>query len=227
MLDQEMAGYLLLGLTTLALLFWGLVFHLIRNSRLSLGTAPAEESWGLEGSEGTHAPPDLSGSEEVPGEAQDLVRKAIALLVRGSVFGPIRIVETQPDWIHFERIASKDPMPQNMAMFTGGELEFSQVRPGVTRVDWFILGNESRKRLWHASLMNYAGLVVIAIGALVIYRFCVLSKIEAIRWQTFQMLQTVHILWPPLLIRGLAKKGIDGARSLFVAFVSNVPHVPE
>ena len=47
---------------------------------------------------------------------------------------------------------------------------------------------------------------------------------EALDWQTFQMLQAIHFLWPPFLFGYLYRKWWSAAGAALETMVHNLPH---
>jgi hypothetical protein len=74
---------------------------------------------------------------------------------------------------------------------------------GSTRVEW---------ELTRGTGQLLAGMIVVGLGALVVVglhlalrTYVLPSPHEAVRAQVIQMVQAVHVLWPPFLIAGLAR----------------------
>lgn len=57
----------------------------------------------------------------------------------------------------------------------------------------------------------FLGIPLLMVLSAVIWYFCVSHKHPAMRWQVLQMLQMVHVLWPPFLfvsLAGLMRRGV-------------------
>jgi hypothetical protein len=101
----------------------------------------------------------LAGSAEVEGQASALASRAAAVLAQGSpsAFGPVMIVEKADDHVRFERAGvgvSNQPAGQ---CFRRGELRFTPLAPGRTRVEWAVEPADLRWLLWLGGLFQAAG----------------------------------------------------------------------
>ena len=73
-----------------------------------------------------------------------------------------------------------------------------------TRARWEITGQVGL--LGAAKTVVVVGAIVVAGLYCALRAFVVTSDHEAVRWQALQMVQAVHVLWPPFLLAGLARK---------------------
>lgn len=60
-----------------------------------------------------------------------------------------------------------------------------------------------------------------------IYTYVASSPNPATRWQTLQMLQAVHFLWPPFLFGALYRRGVKEVVAQLEALVHNLPFYGE
>jgi hypothetical protein len=79
--------------------------------------------------------------------------------------------------------------------------------------------------LWLGGLFQAAGLVALVTGAWAVYTFLASSPVPAARWQTFQMLQAGHFLWPPFLSGALYRRGTTAVAAQFQALAHNLPYL--
>ena len=71
----------------------------------------------------------------------------------------------------------------------------------------------ARRRLLLMSILVFAVPLVILLVAGVIWQFVVPNGHPAIRWQVVQMVQIVHVLWPPFLVAALYRRQRRAAES--------------
>ena len=64
----------------------------------------------------------------------------------------------------------------------------------------------------------FLGIPALMILSAVVWYFCVQGEHQAVRWQVLQMLQMVHVLWPPFLFVTLARHMQTGVKK----FLENV-----
>src|SRR5262245_62035170 len=80
----------------------------------------------------------LCGSAEVEGEASTLVSRAATMLAKGGLAGftPVKILEKTNDSIRFERVEVGIGHQVPGQWFRRGELRFTPLGSGRTRVEW-------------------------------------------------------------------------------------------
>jgi hypothetical protein len=114
-------------------------------------------------------------------------------------------------WLGFERIDVRFlPLGENL---TEVEHNVWQRPPRAPRWAWFLSG---------------LGLVVIVVAYLFIKAFVVSHPNAAIRWQTVQMVQVIHFLWPPMLARIPAKASKTAGKAVagvLEGMITNLPYV--
>ena len=224
-MTTETAQMLLAGITLVGFIVWliGLQF-LLATARVgkseTLQAAEADEPW----PEGW-----LTGSAEVEGQPAVLVKRAAALLVKGGAgfLGPLQIVECTNDRLAFERLG---PVSANQAMpnwFRRGELRFTSLGRDRTHIAWGVERAAPRWLLRVGALYQLLGLIALVAGSWTIYTLVTSSPDPAIRWQTVQMVQAVHFLWPPFLFAALYRRGVRSVRATFEALTNNLPYCAE
>jgi hypothetical protein len=199
----------------------GLQFLLAsRRRRAAPQEALGEGALAGEGREGW-----LSGSAEVDGEAIALASRAASALAKGSpyTFGPVKILEKTDDLIRFERVGGDVGHQPGGQLFRRGELRFTPLRPGRTRIEWAVEPARLRFLLWLGGLFLALGLLALVGGGWAIATYVVSDPDPAVRGQTFQMLQAVHFLWPPFLCGGLYRRLSRVAPAQLEALVHNLP----
>jgi hypothetical protein len=74
------------------------------------------------------------------------------------------------------------------------------------------------------ALFQIVGLVAIVGGCWLMFTYVVASPNPDVRWQTFQMLQVGHFLWPPFLFGALYRRGRRETAAQFEALAGNLPY---
>jgi hypothetical protein len=222
-MDQDVARIVLGSLTAVGAVVWlmGLQFLLttFRGQRSREPEAFGELDFDREDHEGW-----LAGSTEVEGEAPALASRAAAILIQGNLgaLGPVKILDKAPDRIRFERVGMGAGRGSPGQWFRRGELRFTPVGAGRTEVAWAFETAAMRRLLWAGLVIEAAGLIALVVGCWAISTYVIPSPNPGVRWQTVQMVQVVHFLWPPFLMGGLYRKGVAALATQFEALASNL-----
>jgi len=169
----------------------------------------------------------LIGGTEVDGQPRQLAVRAATVLAQGSQssFGSVKIVEKTDDRIVFERAETGIGRQSAGRWFRRAELRFTAVSPARTRVEWLVEPANLRWLLQLGIFFQIAGLLALVFGCAFIHTYVASSPDPAVRWQTLQMLQAVHFLWPPFLFGGLYRKGLRAAPDQLGALANNLPYL--
>ena len=224
-MDTEIAQVVLGVITGIAAATWliGLRFLL---SSARKGASSEDTSHGLL-DEGKSSPTRrLAGGAEIEGEAGSLSARAALLLANGTVipYVPVKIVEKTENHIRFEAIGPVGNNPSVVGWFREGLLWFTPLGQKRTRVEWVVELADRDWLLWLGGLFQAVGLIALVAGCWATYTFVVRSPDPSLRWQTFQMLQVSHFLWPPFLFGGLYRQGRKVIAARFEAFAHNLPY---
>ncbi len=165
----------------------------------------------------------ISGSTDVEGEAGVLAARAARLLAQGmpQQLGPVKVLDLADDRVRFERTGLANAPHQ---WFRRGELSFTPVATGRTAVSWLVEPTTSPWLLRLGWIFQLLGLLALIGGGWAVYTFLASAHEPALRWQTLQMLQAVHFLWPPFLFGGLYRAGGRSIRAQFETLVQNLPY---
>jgi hypothetical protein len=224
-MDPEIASVVLAAITTAGTVVWfvGLWF-LIASGR---GRQPGEQPDAAEVVGVAECPEGwLCGSADLEGEARTLAARAAAVLAGSTLltFGPVKILEKTDDHIRFERVGADLANQPPGQWFRRGELRFAPLRSGRTHVAWAVEPANVRWLLWLGGLFQVLGLVALVVGCWALATFVAWSPDPAVRWQTVQMVQAVHFLWPPFLFGALYRRGSRSVAAQFEALVQNLPY---
>jgi hypothetical protein len=160
----------------------------------------------------------LIGSVEVEGQARALLTKAASLLATDTLFplGPVKIMHQAADDIRFESLGT--------GWVREGHLHFTPAGQDRTCVCWAVELAPRSWLLWLGGAFQVAGLIALGTGYWAIDTFLVSSPDPELRWQTLQMLQVVHLLWPPFLWGALYRQGRCVVAARFAALAHNLPY---
>ncbi|MEQ9409052.1 MAG: hypothetical protein RIK87_15050 [Fuerstiella sp.] len=174
------------------------------------------------------SPCDLTGQKTVRGHAEDvsktLARTLLNLNVPGMFATLFEMVERTPERLEFRKTG---PLVCNQP--TGmyfSEAVFTLERTGANQVlVSYRLGFERLvKVLRRTALALILGLgfpVLMTVGILIPW-LVLKHPNPAVRWQVFQTLQIVHVLWPPFLIIYLFRSGHRHARTFMANVLTSV-----
>jgi hypothetical protein len=169
----------------------------------------------------------IAGTTEVQGDPGTLASRAAATLAKGPPYlmTAVRILEKTDDHIRFE--GASDIMPNQAAGlgFQRGELRFTPRGADRTRVEWLLEPASMRVLMWLGAGFLVAGLLAVVVGGWAVYTYFASSPDPALRWQSFQLFQAVHFLWPPFLFGSLYRRASRAAAAQFAALVSNLPYL--
>jgi hypothetical protein len=158
--------------------------------------------------------------EGIPRENQAAAVRSLATGI-GHQLGSVRIAEETPGYIRFE-----SPRAARRSLRLGaGEIWFSMQTDQSTHVDYAVEVAAGGVLLSLARLMNVLGLAAIAVGYFAISAWVIPDVGN--RPQVFQMLQTIHFLWPPFLFAGLYRYQYSAVAGEFEAFIHNIPYLRE
>jgi hypothetical protein len=226
--DTETARVVLTGITGLAVIVWLLSFRFLVSSARKGQPVQSGESVDSENA-GSSEETLLTGATEVEGEPSALVARAASLLARGSLLPqvPIKIVEKSASHVRFERVEAGNEVQSAGRWLRQGQFTFVSLGGGRSRVEWVVELINMRWLLRLGALFQVAGLIAIAVGFWAIFTYVISSPDPAIRWQTVQMVQVVHFLWPPFLFAALYRRGKRTLSAQLHAWTNNLPYLGE
>lgn len=212
MVDAKTAELVLYAITAVGVIVWlaGLRF-LVGASAMRKG--PPADRFNLTGSEPKNL---ITGSAEVQGEPAELAAKAASLLARGGV----KILEQTQDQVVFEGPASGPVGPRTRQ----GRLQFASRAHGRTRIDYDVEVSGGEGLLVGGAIFQLLGLIALIVGFWLIRTYVVANPNASVRAQAFQMVQVVHLLWPPFLFGGLYRRGYGAVRAGVDTLVHNLPY---
>lgn len=217
-MSPEFAQLVVVGITLLGAIVWLFsLVYLVKSARL---TKSAENALVEEPSRQDM----LTGGAECSGDAQVFRGTAAEFFAKGTL-GPLKIVEEGDDRLVFERLVPGVGRQPPGRWFRRGEMRFTRLGQNRTHVEWLVEPGRFHWLLTVGAIMQLVGLVALTVGCWAMLRFVAISQDETVRWQSLQMLQVSHLLWPPFLFAGLYRWGIRGLQAEFQAIASNLPHL--
>jgi len=220
-MNAETAQFVLFAVTGVGAVVWvaGLRF-LVASHRA--GKNPPVERFGL-----AERPENLiAGTAEVEGRPAELAAKAASVMARENVgtIGMLKILERTDDRVAFEAVGPGQSGGSRGQFVGRGQLRFSPAARGRTRIDYAVEVSGGRGLLLGGAIFQVLGLVALVAGFWLIRTYIIPNQDPAIRGQTFQMLQVVHVLWPPFLFGGLYRGRHTAVRTAFDTLVHNLPY---
>lgn len=227
-MPTDVARVVLYGIATAGCIAWaaGLLFLLAsaRPRRAvidDLGTLSAES--------GQARAAWQTGSIEVEGQPGILASRAARTLARGDFqgIGPVKIIEKTDTHLVLERAGQELAQRPANHWYRRAELWFTAQGSGRTRVDWAVEPRSAGWVLWLGGGFLIAGLLALVIGFWAIDTYVVSSAEPGLRWQTIQMVQAVHFLWPPFLFGVLYRRMTRGAAAALATLANNLPYLAD
>ena len=219
-MNSATAEIVLYAITTIGAVVWCFSLRFLLNSRGARQRAPADRF------PITKPAPNnvIQGSAKVEGEPGELAIKAAEALANGIdiQIGRLKVVERTDEKVAFEGGGpSHKPAGQ---IIHRGEIRFRRVSRGKTDIDYEVEISRGRGLFIGGVIFQILGLVALAMGFLLSHLFFVQNRDPEVRWQTFQMVQVVHFLWPPFLFGGLYRGQYRVVSRAFDTLVHNLPY---
>jgi hypothetical protein len=166
----------------------------------------------------------IQGTAEVEGEPEILAARAASILAKGNLgqLGPLRIVSRTDESVTFEGDAAN---PGIGKFIRQGAIHFASAGQNKTRVEYALDLPHGKGLLLIGMIFQVLGLAAIAIVFWLLNTYVADSPNAGIRAQSVQMVQVVHLLWPPFLFGGLYRQRHGALRSTFDTFIRNLPFV--
>ena len=198
-MDEASAQFWLEVIAAVAVAVWAIGHWLVRRTAAHLEAKP------------------LESAIEVDGEPAELRLRAAATFARGqqgSTLQRLRIEDVDDNGV---RWTSSLPIVRYR-----GEMTFARSGPGRTRIAWRAAAQAPALRA--ARRFTLAGAVVVLALFVLLRDFALPSPNPAVRGQVFQMVQAIHVLWPPFLYVGLARSLRRQVAADLERVAHNLPH---
>lgn len=224
-MDEETARWLLYGITAVAAVVWVMGARFLGASFRGKADRDREPGDRFD-SFPQSSPTSIRDSVEVEGSPEELAAKATSLLADKGAgpAGPLKIVESRNDRLIVEGMrASSDPQSPGRYL-RRAEFHFKPAGGRRTRIEYEIQLASGRGLMLGGMIFQLLGLLAIVAGFSLISTYVVPNPNPAVRGQTFQMLQVVHLLWPPFLFGAVYRRGRNALRDAFEVLLHNLPY---
>ena len=224
MREMQHAQLLLYLITTIAAVVWLLgIYFLVQSARITRN--PPGNLYDLEQSSAENV---IVGNVEVAGNSAELTAHALSQIAKNQTggLGTLCILEAADNQVTFQGVGGQLSGGFLSRNIRRGELFFSAVAAGRTRIDYaLVIANSLRILLVIGGVISVVGLLAIVAGFALISAFVLPDATPGVRWQTLQMMQVIHFLWPPFLCGGLYRRQFSGIKSGIEAFLRNLPYL--
>ena len=222
-MNAATAEIVLYGITAIGAVVWCFGLRFLLNSR-RLRQAKSADRFSMAKPAADNV---IQGSAEVEGEPGELAVKAAASLAKGIdiQIGPLKILERSDERVAFEGPGPGGQLPGQI--IRQGEIRFRRASQGKTDIDYQVEISRGQWLFVGGVICQILGLVALVVGFLLIHLLVVQSQDPQVRWQTVQMVQVVHFLWPPFLFGGLYRMHHRVVSRAFDTLVHNLPYQGE
>jgi hypothetical protein len=222
LMEAEFSGMVAAAIGGVLFLVWALAVHfMLRATRATRAYSDDEATIGADDSPGT-----ISGWAEVAGSPEALATKLTERLAHDGLgfLGPVKITGADRRAVSFEAISGTS----GTIASTPGGLRRGVVRfAGAgkkTRIEYRIEARSGRLLLALGWLFVALGFASIVVGLVLVFTLVVSSPRAEIRSQAVQMIQAVHMIWPPFLFAALSRQPVKLIRTHFEALINNLPY---
>jgi hypothetical protein len=234
-MSTETAWTVMLVIAAAGAAFWLITavsfVALVRAPRESEPVAlPLSRSRGIEGPQGDQV---QTGRVEVAGRPDELSAKLAGSLSRTGLSGLLtRVLERTADRVVFEVLGTRSqPAAQSGnpgAAFREpirGEVVFKPSGSSHAVAEFALEARAGRGLVVAGVVLLVLGLIGLFVGFVLVSTLVVPSPNPGIRAQSVQMIQCVHLLWPPWLFARLYRRGRDALRSALEVLLGNLPYL--
>ncbi len=168
----------------------------------------------------------IAGEAEVEGRPEELSEKLARLLARDGMgpFGPVKIITCDRTELIFEPAGPPAGSPGHATVgVRGGRFRFT-AKGARTRIEYAIEAPSGRVLIALGWLFLLLGLAALVAGCWAMWTYVLPSPNPGVRGQAVQMVQVVHLLWPPFLFAALARQPARLIQSRVSAMVHNLPY---
>jgi hypothetical protein len=223
-MDAKTAEWVLVAITAVAAIVWlvGVQF-LIRSFPGVIASHEDDERLDVQ-----EPPPSnwICSVVAVEGQAGNLIAKAVSALASGNApgIGLVKILERGDDRLVVEGVRGDPSGRQSLGGVRHAEFRFTSLGRDRTEIRCVAQVADQQWLLWVGALFQVLGLAALIAGFLLVKTLVVTSPNPAVRWQTVQMLQVCHFLWPVFLFGGLYRFGRRTVQAGLDLLVHNLPY---
>jgi hypothetical protein len=223
--DANLSQLIVIGITAVGAIAW--LAGLAVMSRASRERrVRAEEAAARFEVEDAAAAGTVFGEAEVAGRPEELAEKLAGMLARDGMgpLGPVKIVACDRNELVFEPggAGAGSPGPAPGGVYRG---RFRFTPTGSrTRIEYAIQAPSGRVLIGLGWLFIALGLVALVGGCWAMFQYVLPNPNPSVRGQAIQMVQIVHLLWPPFLFAALSRQPARWVSARVDALVNNLPY---
>jgi hypothetical protein len=213
------APLILALLTSIAVTVWLIgAYYLANSPAIAARRERGEEGAATSGLGFEPGPTTIVGGGEIEGTPPDNSRKLAAVIARDGLGAgqPLQIVERRDDRIVF--ISPGDPLKPR------GEIQLGTSGSERTRFDYCVEYDALSRPLKVGWMILAVALIVLAIAVWVVRTYLVPSRSPGIWGQSIQLIQMVHLLWPPFLLGSQYRSRYRSLRRRLDTALHNLPY---
>jgi hypothetical protein len=160
----------------------------------------------------------IIGEGEIAGDRDALSTKLAAKIARDGIWpgGPIEIVESRDGLLEF----TSPGEPANPR----GQIHLESAGTGRTRYEYQVEFRALGRLLKIGWIIQGAGLVVLAVAYWALHTWVAPAASPAVWAQSVQLVQVVHLLWPPFLFGHRYRTQYRQVRRQLDTLLRNLPH---
>ena len=224
-MDSETTSVVFVSIMSLGFVVW--LWSLVKALRFGRSTRDQSQF----AIEPTQACDSQAGNVKVRGEPAR-ISKALAGSIQQlgiGMFGSLyKITEHSAEHIAVEKVGRLICNQPTGLYFSEAVFTLEPEGPDSTKI-FYRLGYKRLHRLLKKialGLILGVGLPVLLIVGCVVWFFVIQSDQPSIRWQVFQTLQIVHVLWPPFLIMWAYSRGQRQSKIFVENLISSISPDP-
>lgn len=222
-MEPELAGTIAVAIATVLFMVWATAVRFMLHATRERQAFAEDDaaSIGADSSPGT-----IIGRAEVPGSPEPLAAKLTERLARDGLgfLGPVKITGADRREVSFEAIGGTAAAVASTPVgLRRGVVRFFGAG-NKTRIEYRVEAVSGRALLTLGWLFIGLGLAALVAGLCLEFAFVIPSPQPAIRAQAVQMIQAVHLIWPPFLFAQLSRQPTKLIRNQFEALINNLPY---
>ena len=223
-MDAQLAQAVFTGIMVVAVGVWA--YSLRRAARLGQRNSMATDPWapGVAFDNQSGECEGVTGAQTIRGEPESISKALGQMLLSTGVPGMFatlfEITERSSERIAITKTGPLICNQPSGLCFSEAEFEFRRAGGNTVEVTYRLHFERLLRGVRRTALgiILGLGLPVLFVVGWVVWVFVVSSDDPAVRWQVFQTLQVVHVLWPPFLLMSVYRSGRVHART----YVSNL-----
>jgi hypothetical protein len=213
------AQLILAVIATAAVTTWLAGCHYLANSQAKAAKRDrTEREWTDRESRLSVGPTTIIGGGEIAGERDALLTKLAAKIARDGIWpgGPIEIVESRDGLLEF--VSPGEPANPR------GQIRLASAGTGRTRYEYEVEFRGLGRFLKMGWIIQGAGLVMLTVIYGALHIWVTPAANPAVRAQSFQLVQVVHLLWPPFMLGHRYRSQYSQVRRQMDTLLRNLPH---